>query len=102
MSRDSSVSVFVISVAAQLSDMHPQTLRNYEREGLIEPTRTSGGNRMYSEDDLTLLAEIADLTAQGLNVAGIKKVFALRSEVARLSVENQTLRILAGPDGAQS
>lgn len=92
VSRDASVSVFVISVAARLADMHPQTLRNYEREGLIKPERTAGGNRMYSENDISRLGEIAELNDQGLNVAGIKLVFALRDEVDRLRRENAKLR----------
>ena len=87
MSRDSSVSVFVISVAAQLAQVHPQTLRNYEREGLIDPGRSAGGNRMYSEDDLARLAEIADLTEQGLNIAGLRKVLELQAENAALRAE---------------
>lgn len=92
MSRDSSVSVYVISVAARLADMHPQTLRNYEREGLVTPSRTAGGNRMYSEDDLARLSEITRLNAQGLNVSGIKLVFELRAEIERLARENARLR----------
>ena len=92
MQRDSSVSVFVISVAAELADMHPQTLRNYEREGLIEPSRSRGGNRMYSEDDLSRLADISELTEQGLNVSGIKMVFELRAEIDRLTAEVDELR----------
>ena len=89
---DSSVSVFVISVAAQLTDMHPQTLRNYEREGLITPSRTAGGNRMYSADDLARLATIGDLTARGLNIAGIRLVLELQNEVAALAAELARLR----------
>ncbi len=87
MNRDSSVSVFVISVAAQLTELHPQTLRNYEREGLITPSRSAGGNRMYSEDDLARLAIIGDLTERGLNIAGIRLVLELQAEVAELRSE---------------
>lgn len=90
--RDPTVSVFVISVAAQLADMHPQTLRNYEREGLIAPERSAGGNRMYSENDLAQLAVIADLTERGLNVAGIRMVLELRAEIAALTAEVERLR----------
>jgi MerR family transcriptional regulator/heat shock protein HspR len=90
--RDSSVSVFVISVAAQLADMHPQTLRNYEREGLINPARTAGGNRMYSEDDLARLAAIGHLTGRGLNIAGIRLVLELQAEVEALTDEVERLR----------
>lgn len=92
VARDPSVSVFVISVAAKLVDMHPQTLRNYEREGLIEPARTDGGNRMYSEDDLARLGAISELTEQGLNIAGIRRVLELRAENEALMAEIQRLR----------
>lgn len=92
MSRDTSVSVFVISVAAQLAQVHPQTLRNYEREGLIDPGRSAGGNRMYSEDDLARLAEIGALTEEGLNIAGIRKVLELQAENAALRAEIERLQ----------
>ena len=62
--------VYVISVAASLSGMHPQTLRIYERRGLIEPFRTPGGTRRYSDADLELLGLIQDLTRQGINIEG--------------------------------
>lgn len=91
MSRDSSVSVFVISVASKLADVHPQTLRNYEREGLISPDRTAGGNRMYSEDDLALLAVIGELTERGLNIAGIRLVLELQAEVTALTKKVEQL-----------
>jgi MerR family transcriptional regulator/heat shock protein HspR len=94
MGRDSSVSVFVISVAARLVDMHPQTLRNYEREGLIEPDRSTGGNRLYSEDDLERLAMIAELSDQGLNLAGIRMVLDLRAENHALGNEVNRLRAM--------
>ncbi|HCV36570.1 MAG: helix-turn-helix transcriptional regulator [Acidimicrobiales bacterium] len=76
--------VYVISVAAELSGMHPQTLRIYERRGLLDPARTSGGNRRYSDADITLLQRIADLTSEGMNLAGVKRVLELEAEVARL------------------
>lgn len=79
--------VYVISVAAELAGVHPQTLRIYERKGLLEPARTSGGSRRYSEDDLRRLARIAELTEQGLNLAGVKRVLALELEVERLHDE---------------
>jgi MerR family transcriptional regulator, heat shock protein HspR len=79
--------VYVISVAAELAGVHPQTLRIYERKGLLEPARTSGGSRRYSEDDLHRLARIAELTEQGLNLAGVKRVLALEAEVTRLRDE---------------
>lgn len=76
--------VYVISVAAELSGMHPQTLRIYERRGLVDPARTTGGNRRYSDADIALLQRIADLTSEGMNLAGVKRVLELEAEVARL------------------
>ncbi|HJM26976.1 MAG: MerR family transcriptional regulator [Actinobacteria bacterium] len=76
--------VYVISVAAELSGMHPQTLRIYERRGLVDPARTTGGNRRYSEADIALLQRIADLTSEGMNLAGVKRVLELEARVASL------------------
>ncbi|SVE05738.1 uncharacterized protein METZ01_LOCUS458592 [marine metagenome] len=84
--------VYVISVAAELAGMHPQTLRIYERRGLVDPARTSGGNRRYSDADIALLQRIADLTAVGLNLEGVKRVLALEAEVARLQAEIESAR----------
>ena len=79
--------LYVISVAAELAGMHPQTLRIYERKGLLEPARTAGGNRRYSDEDIERLRRISDLAAQGLNLAGIRRVMELEEEVARLQAE---------------
>jgi MerR family transcriptional regulator/heat shock protein HspR len=79
--------VYVISVAAEIAGVHPQTLRIYERKGLLEPARTRGGSRRYSEEDLQRLGRIAELTEQGLNLAGVKRVLALEAEVERLNAE---------------
>ena len=76
--------VYVISVAAELAGVHPQTLRVYERRGLVDPSRTGGGNRRYSERDIEQLRRIQDLTAAGLNLEGVRRVLELESEVARL------------------
>jgi MerR family transcriptional regulator/heat shock protein HspR len=76
--------VYVISVAAELAGVHPQTLRIYERKGLVDPARTSGGSRRYSDDDIALLRRIQELTNEGLNLAGVQRVLALEAEVARL------------------
>ena len=76
--------VFAISVAAELSGIPIQNLRVYERRGLLEPARTSGGTRLYSEADIVLLRRIAELLADGLNLAGIRRVLELEAEVARL------------------
>jgi MerR family transcriptional regulator/heat shock protein HspR len=82
--RDRLQAVFVISVAAELAGVHPQTLRIYERKGLVEPARTDGGNRRYSEADIEQLRRIQDLTNEGLNLAGVKRVLALEAELERL------------------
>lgn len=79
--------LFVISVAAELAGMHPQTLRIYERKGLLEPTRTGGGSRRYSQRDIARLHRIAELTAAGLNLEGVKRVMDLEDEVLRLRAE---------------
>lgn len=76
--------VYVISVAAELAGMHPQTLRIYERRGLVRPARTSGGNRRYSDEDIARLRRIADLASQGMNLEGIRHVMSLEEEVIRL------------------
>ena len=79
--------VYVISVAAELAGVHPQTLRIYERKGLLDPARTGGGSRRYSEADIARLQRIQDLTAAGLNLEGVKRVMALEDEVERLRGE---------------
>ncbi len=77
--------VYVISVAAELAGMHPQTLRTYEREGLLNPSRSAGNVRRYSDRDIARLHEIARLTQEdGLNLAGVRKVLELRDELARV------------------
>lgn len=82
--RSKKRAVFVISVAAELAGMHPQTLRIYERKGLIDPYRTPGGTRRYSQEDIERLKLIQQLTSQGLNLEGVKQVLALRDELQRL------------------
>jgi len=74
--------LYVISVAAELAGLHPQTLRMYERKGLIEPERTSGRSRRYSDDDIELLQRIQELTNEGLNLAGVEKVLELEQRLA--------------------
>jgi MerR family transcriptional regulator/heat shock protein HspR len=81
---DADQGVYAISVAAELCGLHPQTLRVYEREGLIEPDRTLGGTRLYSGRDVERLREIATLTSAGINIAGIKRILELQQEIARL------------------
>lgn len=87
--------VYVISVAAQRAGMHPQTLRIYERRGLLRPARTQGGNRRYSEGDIARLRRIAELTAEGVSVEGIRRIMHLEAEVQRLRDEVDQLRLLA-------
>lgn len=84
--------VYVISVAAELAGVHPQTLRVYERRGLVDPRRTGGGSRRYSERDLERLRHIQDLTAEGLNLEGVRKVLMLEAEIERLRSEVDQLR----------
>ena len=76
--------VYVISVAAELAGVHPQTLRIYERKGLLDPARTGGGSRRYSERDIDRLRRIQDLTTAGLNLEGVRRVMELEDEVDRL------------------
>lgn len=84
--------VFAISVAAEMVSMEIQNLRVYERRGLLEPDRTSGGTRLYSPDDIDRLHRIRDLLADGLNLAGIAHVLALEDRVAALEAEVTRLR----------
>ena len=79
--------VFAISVAAELCGLHPQTLRVYEREGLIDPERTAGGTRLYSGSDVDRLREIAALTETGVNVAGVKRILELQEELRQVKAQ---------------
>jgi MerR family transcriptional regulator, heat shock protein HspR len=85
--------VYVISVAAELAGMHPQTLRIYERKGLVEPSRTGGGSRRYSQRDIARLHRIAELTNAGMNLEGVRRVMELEDEVQRLRDELSQTRI---------
>jgi MerR family transcriptional regulator/heat shock protein HspR len=77
--------VFMISVAAELADMHPQTLRMYEARGLIEPKRSPKGTRLYSQEDVERLRRIQEMTTElGMNLAGVERVFELEDKLARL------------------
>jgi MerR family transcriptional regulator, heat shock protein HspR len=89
---DSTRAVFVISVAAELAGMHPQTLRIYERKGLIDPARTPGGTRRYSQEDIERLQLIQDMTAEGMNLEGVRRVLALQEENRRLKKKLDRLR----------
>ena len=87
--------VYVISVAAELAGMHPQTLRIYERRGLVSPSRTEGGNRRYSDADIEQLRRIAELAASGMNLEGIRRVMELERENERLRAELDEARSTA-------
>lgn len=84
MANGRPVAVYVISVAAELAGCHPQTLRIYERKGLVMPARTDGGSRRYSDADIAHLQRIQQLTEDGLNLAGVKRVLELEAELADL------------------
>lgn len=92
MSRERDRAVYIISVAAELAGVHPQTLRIYERKGLLDPARTPGGSRRYSDDDIALLRRIQELTNEGLNLAGVQRVLALEAEVVMLREEMRRIR----------
>jgi MerR family transcriptional regulator, heat shock protein HspR len=88
---DSDRGVFAISIAAELSGLHPQTLRIYEREGLIEPDRSDGGTRRYSGSDVEKIRDIAELTGAGVNLPGVKVILELQAEVRLLKGEIERL-----------
>jgi MerR family transcriptional regulator, heat shock protein HspR len=88
--------VFMISVAAELADMHPQTLRMYETRGLIEPQRSPKGTRLYSQDDVEKLRRIQEMTAQlGLNLAGVERVLDLEAEIEQMHARIEELELQA-------
>ena len=97
MDRDDRA-LYVISVAAELAGVHPQTLRIYERKGLLDPARTVGGSRRYSEHDIAQLQRIQDLTTAGLNLEGVRRVLALEAEVEHLRAELEEVRRQAAED----
>jgi MerR family transcriptional regulator/heat shock protein HspR len=84
--------IYVISVAAQLTGLHPQTLRTYERMGLITPGRTGGGGRRYSHRDLELLRSIAELTSSGIGIEGVRRILELEHQVLALRARNDELQ----------
>lgn len=88
--------VYVISVAAELAGVHPQTLRIYERKGLIEPERTPGGSRRYSDDDIERLRHIQELTAEGLSLSGVRRFLELEAHLGRARREVDRLRRMLG------
>jgi MerR family transcriptional regulator, heat shock protein HspR len=92
-SPDPQRGVYMISVAAELAGMHPQTLRIYETRGLITPKRSSGNTRLYSQEDVDRLRRIQELTSEmGMNLAGVERVFELEQEMARMTERMQRLQ----------
>jgi MerR family transcriptional regulator/heat shock protein HspR len=88
--------VFMISVAAELAEMHPQTLRTYEARGLIEPKRSPKGTRLYSQEDVEKLRRIQEMTAElGLNLAGVERVLSLEAEIAQMHARIEELELQA-------
>ena len=85
--------VYVISVAAEISGLHPQTLRQYDKLGLVSPSRTEGRNRRYSLRDIALLRAVQKLVGEGINHAGIKRIIELESAMANMALEVAQLRI---------
>ena len=90
------VPVYVISVAAELTGLHPQTLRQYDRAGLVSPGRTGGGGRRYSLRDIELLREVAELTGAGIGLEGVRRILELENQVAALRARNSELRNQVG------
>ncbi|GAA1827726.1 heat shock protein transcriptional repressor HspR [Agromyces salentinus] len=91
---DETSPLFVISVAAELAGMHPQTLRQYDRLGLVSPTRTAGKSRRYSMRDVVQLREIAQLSSEGVSLEGIRRVLGLEDEVATLKARVRELEAM--------
>ncbi len=83
--------LYIISVAAELAGVHAQTLRIYERKGLIEPQRTQGGSRRYSDRDIALLQRIQTLTTDGVSLAGVRKILGLEDRLARAEAKVEQL-----------
>lgn len=90
MKRDQAM--YVISIAAELAGVHPQTLRVYERKGLVQPARTEGNTRRYSDHDIARLRKIQELTHAGVNLAGVERIIELETEVDALRAELDALR----------
>lgn len=89
--NDPNQAIYIISVAAELAGVHPQTLRVYERKGLVHPQRTEGNTRRYSEKDIDLLRRIQELTGEGINLAGVVRILELEHEVERLRAQGDRL-----------
>lgn len=90
---DEGLALYVISVAAELSGLHPQTLRQYDRIGLVSPSRAQGRGRRYSLRDIALLRNVSRMVSEGINLAGIKKIIELESAMSNMAIEVAKLRI---------
>ncbi len=90
---DEELSLYVISVAAELSGLHPQTLRQYDRIGLVSPSRAQGRGRRYSLRDIALLRNVSRMVGEGINLAGIKRIIELESVMSSMAIEVAKLRI---------
>ena len=90
---DEELALYVISVAAQLSGLHPQTLRQYDRMGLVSPSRAQGRGRRYSLRDIALLRNVSRMVQEGINLAGIKRIIELESTMSNMAIEVAKLRI---------
>ena len=90
---DEELALYVISVAAQLSGLHPQTLRQYDRMGLVSPSRAQGRGRRYSLRDIALLRNVSRMVQEGINLAGIKRIIELESAMSNMAIEVAKLRI---------
>jgi MerR family transcriptional regulator/heat shock protein HspR len=90
---DDEAGLYVISVAAELSGLHPQTLRQYDRLGLVSPSRTTGRNRRYSLRDIASLRMVQRLVGEGINHAGVKRIIELETAMANMALEVAQLRI---------
>ena len=90
---DEELALYVISVAAELSGLHPQTLRQYDRIGLVSPSRAQGRGRRYSLRDIALLRKVSRMVSEGINLAGIKKIIELESAMSNMAIEVAKLRI---------
>ena len=90
---DEELALYVISVAAQLSGLHPQTLRQYDLMGLVSPSRAQGRGRRYSLRDIALLRNVSRMVSEGINLAGIKRIIELESAMSNMAIEVAKLRI---------
>jgi len=102
MSERHTKAVYVISVFADLAGVHPQTLRNYERTGLLHPQRTAGGSRRFSDADLAVLRRIQELTNEGVNLEGVKRIVALEAQLAQAQAALEQARQAAQSEVAET